>query len=81
MILSRRVKPRASRIALMHASVPLLVMRIFFTPGTSSQINFAIFTSSGFGMPKLVPNSAADFIAEIIFGCAWPRIAGPQVPT
>ena len=21
------------------------------------------------------------FIAEIIFGCAWPRIAGPQVPT
>ena len=81
MILSRRVNPRASRIALMHASVPLLVMRIFFTLGTRSQISFAIVTSSGFGMPKLVPNSAAAFTAEMIFGCAWPKIAGPHVQT
>ena len=81
MILSRRVNPRASRMALMHASVPLLVMRTFFTLGTSSQIIFAIVTSSGFGMPKLVPCSAAALTAAIIFGCAWPRIAGPQVRT
>ena len=42
MILSRRVNPRASRMALMHASVPELVMRTFCTLGTSAQISFAI---------------------------------------
>ena len=70
MILSRRVKPRARRIALMHASVPELVIRTFCTDGTSEQINFAIVTSLGFGMPKLVPNSAAVLMAEMILGCA-----------
>ena len=75
------MNPRASRIALMHASVPQLVMRTFCTLGTSSQISFAIVTSNGLGMPKLVPWSAAALMAEMILGCAWPRIAGPQVPT
>ena len=81
MILSRLVNPRARRIALMHASVPELHMRTFCTLGTRAQISFAIVTSSGFGMPKLVPWSAAAFTAAMILGCAWPRMAGPQVPT
>jgi hypothetical protein len=49
--------------------------------GTSSQMSLAIVTASGFGMPKLVPDSAAVFTAAMIFGCAWPRMAGPQVQT
>ena len=44
-------------------------------------MSFAIVTSEGFGIPKLVPYSAALLTAEIIFGCACPRIAGPQVQT
>ena len=70
MILSRFVNPRASRIALMHASVPEFVIRTFCTDGTSEQINFAIVTSLGLGIPKLVPKSAAALMAEMIFGCA-----------
>ena len=81
MILSRPVNPRASRMALMQASVPLLVIRTFFTLGTRSQISRAIVTSSGLGMPKLVPRSAAAFTAAMILGWAWPRMAGPQVST
>ena len=81
MILSRFVNPRASRMALMHASVPELHIRTFCTLGTCEQISLAIVTSNGLGMPKLVPLSAAALMAEIIFGCAWPRMAGPQVQT
>jgi len=40
MILSRFVKPRARRMALMQASVPELVMRTFCTLGTSEQMKF-----------------------------------------
>jgi len=42
-------------MALMQASVPLLVMRTFCTLGTSEQMSLAITTSAGFGIPKLVP--------------------------
>ena len=63
------------------ASVPELHMRTFCTLGTQEQISLAIVTSNGFGMPKLVPLAAAACTAWMIFGCAWPRIAGPQVPT
>ena len=45
MILSRLVNPRASRMADMQASVPELVIRTFFTLGTSEQMSFAIVTS------------------------------------
>ena len=75
------VNPRAKRMADMHASVPELHMRTFCTLGTSAQMSFAILTSNGLGIPKLVPWSAAALTAEMIFGCAWPRIAGPQVQT
>ena len=54
----------------MHASVPEFVMRTFSTLGTRSQMSFAIVTSCGFGMPKLVPSSAACWTALMIFGCA-----------
>ena len=43
----------------MQASVPELHMRTFCTLGTASQMSLAIVTSSGLGMPKLVPCSAA----------------------
>ncbi len=41
------------------ASVPELHMRTFFTLGTAAQIILAMVTSSGLGMPKLVPFAAA----------------------
>ena len=81
MIFSRLVKPRARRMADMQASVPELHMRTFSTLGTAPHTSLAIVTSNGFGIPKLVPCSAVRWTALIIFGCAWPRIAGPQVHT
>ena len=81
MILSRPVNPRASRIADIVASVPELHIRTFCTLGTNEQISRAMATSSGFGTPKLVPRSAVCCTAWMILGCAWPRMAGPQVQT
>jgi len=49
-----------------------------FDAGDMLQISLAIVTSSGLGMPKLVPNSAASLMAAIILGCACPRMAGPK---
>ena len=43
----------------MQASVPELHRRTFCMLGTAVQMSFAIVTSNGFGMPKLVPFSAA----------------------
>ena len=54
-ILSRPVKPRATRTALIVASVPELTMRTSSTEGTASQIRRASSTSSSVGAPKLVP--------------------------
>ncbi len=65
----------------MQASVPELHMRTFSTLGAARQISRAIFTSSGLGMPKLVPCSAACWTARMILAGAWPRMAGPHVPT
>ena len=47
----------------MQASVPELHMRTFCTAGTASRISFAIRTSRGLGIPKLVPRSAAPWTA------------------
>jgi len=44
--LSRFVKPRARRIADMHASVPGIAHPHFLHAGTSEQINLAIVTSN-----------------------------------
>ena len=65
MILSRPVKPRASRTHDIVASVPLLTIRTFSIEGTQRQISSAISTSSGFGMPKLTPRTAASRTASI----------------
>jgi hypothetical protein len=65
----------------MQASVPELQKRTLATPGTSSFTRAASRTSSGLGMPKLVPCAAAACTAAMIRGGAWPRIAGPHVPT
>ena len=81
MILLRPVKPRAKRIADIVASVPELHMRTFSTDGTALTTNSAIRTSSGFGMPKLVPCPAAFCTASTTTCGACPKIAGPHVPT
>ena len=70
MILSRFVNPRARRTADIQDSVPELHMRTFCTLGTAEQISLAIVTSNGFGMPKLVPFSAACWTALMIPGWA-----------
>src|SRR5437773_7128574 len=76
MILSRPVNARARRMHDIVASVPLLTIRTFSIDGTQSQINSAISTSSGFGIPKLNPRVAAPRTASITTFGAWPRIAG-----
>jgi len=81
MILSHPVKPRAKRNADMAASVPLFTIRIFWIDGIQLQISSANSTSSGLGMPKLRPCAAAFDTASITVGGAWPKIAGPQLPT
>jgi hypothetical protein len=65
----------------MVASVPLFTIRTFSIEGTQWQINSAISTSSGFGIPKLKPRVAASRTASTTAFGAWPRIAGPQLPT
>jgi hypothetical protein len=79
--LSRPVKPRASRIALIVASVPEQVMRSNSMFGMVSQIICASSTSSAQGAPKLSPFCTTSVTAAMISGCAWPQIIGPQEPT
>ena len=50
-IFSRPVKPRATRTALIVASVPELTMRTISTDGTASQTSRASSTSSSVGAP------------------------------
>jgi hypothetical protein len=65
MIFDLPVNPRASRIQLIVASVPLFTMRTFFTDGTMRQIVSAISTSNGFGVPKLNPRPAVSRTASM----------------
>jgi hypothetical protein len=81
MILSRPVNARATRTQDMLASVPLLTIRTFSIDGIQLQINSAKSTSRGFGIPKLKPRDAASQTASTTTFGAWPRIAGPQLPT
>lgn len=69
MILARPVKPRASRIADMVASVPELTRRTCST-GVRAMISSARSTSPGVGVPKLVPSGAASRSASTTAGCA-----------
>ena len=81
MILSRPVNARARRIHDIAASVPLFTIRTFSIEGIQSQINSAISSSSGFGIPKLNPRVVASRTASTTTFGACPRIAGPQLPT
>ena len=63
------------------ASVPLLTIRTFSMLGTQLWISAAISISFRCGIPKLTPRGAASRIASITTAGAWPRIAGPHVPT
>jgi hypothetical protein len=65
----------------MVASVPLFTIRTFSIDGIHLQINSAISTSSGFGIPKLKPRAVASRTASTTTVGACPRIAGPQLPT
>ena len=81
MIRSRFVKPRASRIALIAASVPDETRRTFSTDGTASTISAASSTSASVGAPKLVPRSAASRTASTVSGSACPKSSGPHEST
>ena len=78
---SRPVYARASRSALIVASVPEFTIRTTSTEGTRRVINPAICTSMAVGAPKLVPEAAARVTAPTTRGCAWPSIIGPHDPT
>ncbi len=80
MIVSRPVTPRASRTALIVASVPELTMRTMSTDATASVTIRASSTSRAVGAPKLVPRSSTSPIARITAGCRCPKIIGPQEP-
>ena len=77
-MVSRTVKPRATRMALMVASVPLLFKRTCSMLGTSLLISAAISSSNPVGAPNERLFAAAACTAAITTGCAWPTIIGPQ---
>lgn len=79
--LVRRVKPRASRIADMVASVPLETSRTSSRGSMRATISSASATSPSPGVPKEVPRETASCTAAITSGCACPRIMGPQEQT
>ena len=72
---------RASRIALIEASVPDEVIRSMSTDGMRAVTASASSTSPAVGAPKDVPWAAASATASRIAGCAWPWISGPQEQT
>jgi hypothetical protein len=80
MILLRPVAPRASRMALMPASVPELTRRTISMDGTNFRISSASSISRSVGAPKEKPSVTAFCTASTTAGCPWPRIIGPQEP-
>ncbi len=78
---SRPVAARASRMAVIVASVPEEVMRSMSTPSIRRVTSTASSTSPTVGAPKLVPLPAASPIAFSTCGWAWPWISGPHEHT
>ena len=76
----RPVNARATRIALITASVPDDTKRSFSMEGTACTINAASSASAAVDAPKLVPFPAATRTASTTAGAAWPRIIGPHEP-
>ena len=74
------MKPRARRIALIVASVPLETKRTISTDGTASTTSSASSVSSSLGAPKLDPFCSACDRRFHHRGWQWPRIIGPQEP-
>jgi hypothetical protein len=64
----------------MQTSVPELTIRTISMEGTKEMISSAICDSISVGAPKLLPLIAVVWIASTTFGCAWPKIIGPQEP-
>ena len=79
--MSRPVAARASRIALIEASVPEAVIRNMSTAGMRAVIASASSTSPAVGAPYDVPSAAAAATASTIDGWAWPWISGPHEHT
>jgi hypothetical protein len=80
-MVSRPVKPRAKRMALMVASVPEFTKRTSSMDGMSRVTRRASAVSTSVGAPKERPSAATACTAAITWGCAWPTIIGPQEPT
>ena len=78
MIRSRLVNPRATRIALIAASVPDETSRTSSIDGNASTISSANSTSRSVGAPKLVPSSAASRTASTVSGSACPKSSAPH---
>ena len=78
---SRPVNARASRRALIVASVPEFTIRTISMDGTIRRDMLRHLHLEPVGAPKLVPADAARVTAPITRGCAWPRIIGPHDPT
>ncbi len=72
--------PRASRSALIAASVPDDVNRSRSIDGSAARIASPSSISRGEVAPRAKPSSAAARTASTTSGWAWPRIAGPQAP-
>ena len=78
---SRPVTPRASRIALIVASVPELTRRTISMEGTASWMAWTSSVSPSVGAPKLRPSCAARHTASTTAGWACPMMSGPHDPT
>ncbi len=76
----RPVAPRASRIALIAASVPELTSRTISTEGRWLAMASASSISRSVGAPKEKPSCTARCTASSTRVWPWPRIIGPQEP-
>ncbi len=75
------MKPRASLIALIVASVPDDTSLTCSSGATRDTISSPSSTSFSLGVPNENPCAAAETTASSTDGCAWPRIIGPQEQT
>jgi hypothetical protein len=78
---SRPVKARATRTALIVASVPLDTNRSISTCGIRSTISSPSWTSSSVGIPKLVPRRIVATSASSTGVGACPRTIAPHDST
>ena len=75
------MKPRATRMAAVVASVPEEQKRIRSSQGIRSWTSSARAISRGEGAPKEEPSFMASCTARITCGWQWPRMSGPQEST